>query len=317
MNHWQPSATLENLRQRGALFSYIRDFFQQRKVLEVDTAVLSACAVSDPFIDSMEVCYSPNKILYLQSSPEYAMKRLLATGIGSIYQMGKVFRNAEYGRKHNPEFTLLEWYRPNFDINSLIDEITDLISPILDLTKVEKITYSDLFKQYLGFRPETTEIAILKDITRSKFEVNIEDDDPDTWLNLLMSNVIEPELANAEAVFVTEYPASQAALAQIYKGATGYPVAARFELFVRGVELANGYQELTDWQEQKNRLEADQRKRAELDLPQRPLDLRLVAALQHGIPDCAGVALGVDRLLMLALKANSLAEVLPFDLSRA
>lgn len=322
MNDWQPSASIENLRKRGELFGYIRDFFKQRGVLEVDTPVMSNCAVSDPFIDSIEVNYCETvgiegRPLYLQTSPEYAMKRLLAAGSGPIYQMSKVFRNGEYGRRHNPEFTMLEWYRPGFDDADLIDEIEALIKPVLQLEQVERITYSDLFFRYLGFRPEEVALEDLIKETRKHIDIELDDSDPDTWLNLLMSHVIEPELEQVDAIFVMDYPQSQAALARVRRNAAGITVAARFELFVRGVELANGYYELTDSVEQKRRLDADQNQRAALDLPQRPLDTRLVDALEVGMPDCAGVALGVDRLLMLALQESSLANVIPFDLPRA
>lgn len=323
MTDWQPTASIENLRKRAELFDYIRDFFKQRDVLEVDTPVMSHCAVSDPFIDSIEVNYQASvglKIapMYLQTSPEYAMKRLLAAGSGSIYQMGKVFRNGEHGGRHNPEFTMLEWYRPGMDDADLMGEVEALIKPVLKIDgSVERITYSDLFQKYLGFRPENTGLADLIAETRKHIDIELQDDDPDTWLNLLMSHVIEPELKALKAVFVTEYPASQAALAKVREGKRGFPIAARFELFVRGVELANGYHELTDADEQKRRLEADQEQRKNLDLPLRPLDMRLVEALKKGIPDCAGVALGVDRLLMLAVSADALADIIPFDLTKA
>ena len=322
MADWQPTASIENLRKRAELFDYIRDFFKQRGVLEVDTPVMSHCAVSDPFIDSIEVNYQASVGLeiapmYLQTSPEYAMKRLLAAGSGAIYQMGKVFRNGEHGSRHNPEFTMLEWYRPGMDDADLMGEVEALIKPVLKIDgPVERITYSDLFQKYLGFRPENTGLDELIAETRKHIDIELEDDDPDTWLNLLMSHVIEPELKALKAVFVTEYPASQAALAKVREGEQGFPVAARFELFVQGVELANGYHELTDADEQKRRLEADQEQRKNLDLPQRPLDMRLVEALKKGIPDCAGVALGVDRLLMLAVSADALADVIPFDLTK-
>ena len=322
MTDWQPSASIDTLKKRAELFSYLRDFFKQRHVLEVDTPVMSNCAVSDPFIDSIEVNYHASvgqgsEPLYLQTSPEYAMKRLLAAGSGAIYQMSKVFRNGEFGNRHNPEFTMLEWYRPGMSDADLMDEVEALVNPVLGLDKVERITYSDLFECHLGFRPEGKSTAELKTETLKHIEIQLDDNDKDTWLNLLMSHVIEPRLVHSGSVFVTDYPASQAALARIRKNEAGEEVASRFELFVKGVELANGYHELTDWQEQQKRLLADQAQRAELGLPQRPLDDRLVEALKAGMPDCSGVALGVDRLLMLTLGAEKIAEVLPFDLTRA
>lgn len=322
MSDWQPSASIENLQKRAELLAYIRQFFTQREVMEVDTAVMSQCAVSDPFIDSIAVNYNETiaegtQPLYLQTSPEYAMKRLLAAGSGSIYQMSKVFRNGEYGRRHNPEFTMLEWYRLGFDDADLMAEVETFIKPVLKIDQVERITYSDLFERYLGFRPEQIKLADLIREAKKHIDIALDDSDPDTWLNLLMSHVIEPQLQSVAAIFVLDYPQSQAALAQVRKNADGVLVAARFELFVQGVELANGYYELTDWQEQERRLLADQQQRENLGLPQRPLDLRLVEALKQGMPDCAGVALGVDRLLMLALGESAIANVIPFDLPRA
>jgi len=322
MSDWRPSATIENLRHRAQLFDHIRDFFKQLDVLEVDTPVMSQCAVSDPFIDSFELNYCPvvgvdEQTYYLQTSPEYAMKRLLAAGSGAIYQMSKVFRNGEYGSRHNPEFTMLEWYQPGYDDHQLMDEVEALVVPILGLKSIERITYSDLFMRYLGFRPELVGVDRLVAETKKYVDITLQDDDPDTWLNLLISHVIEPQLKKVAAIFVTEYPASQAALAKVRQNSVGEWVAARFELFVNGVELANGYHELTDPQEQQKRLQIDQTHRERLQLPQRPLDYRLVEALEAGLPDCAGVALGVDRLLMLALNAGSIAEVIPFDYSKA
>ncbi|PIE25007.1 MAG: elongation factor P lysine(34) lysyltransferase [Neptuniibacter caesariensis] len=322
MNDWKPTAALETLRARAELLADIRAFFRARQVMEVDTPVLSHCAVSDPFIDSIVANYSPTPgaevaPLYLQTSPEYAMKRLLAAGSGAIYQLSKVFRNGEYGRHHNPEFTMLEWYRPGFTDVELMDEVADLVASVLNLQQIQRVTYSDLFFEYLGFRPEAASLAQLKAATGKHIEIQLDDQDPDTWLNLLMSHVIEPQLKRRGAVFVTEYPASQAALAQIRENENGILVATRFELFVEGIELANGYYELTDPVEQKRRLEADQAQRAAMGLPQRPLDFRLVDALAAGMPDCAGVALGFDRLLLMQTNKSSLAEVLPFDFARA
>ena len=322
MNDWQPTAEIEILQKRAELLHQVRSFFKDRNVMEVDTPVMSHCAVSDPFIDSIEVHYKPSveadsTLMFMQTSPEYAMKRLLAAGSGAIYQLSKVFRNGEVGRRHNPEFTMLEWYRPGFTDTELMDEIEALVRPVLGLESIVRVTYSDLFYRYLGFRPEQVSIEQLITETRKHIEIELEDTDPDTWLNLLMSHVIEPQLKETEAVFVMDYPASQAALAKVRKNAQGVEVAARFELFVRGVELANGYYELTDAKEQKQRLDADQAQRKQLGLPQRPLDYRLVDALQAGIPECAGVALGFDRLLWLASDKSSLAEVLPFSFDRA
>jgi len=322
MTPWQPSASVETLQQRAAILGRIRTFFSQRQVLEVETPLMSHCAVSDPHIDSISVNYqaagdSAQALLYLQTSPEYAMKRLLAAGSGCVYQLGKAFRNGESGRRHNPEFTMLEWYRIGFTDTDLMDEIEALVSPILGIEGIERQTYLDIFQQYLKVDPTVLSVAELKKLTAEYIEIELDDSDPVTWRDLLFSHVIEPQLQARNAVFVTDYPADQAALARLKTDASGRQVAARFELFVRGMELANGYHELTDAQEQARRFEADQAYRAAHGLPQRPLDMRVVGALQTGLPDCAGVALGVDRLVMLALGAEALSQVLAFDVSRA
>lgn len=317
---WRPNAPIEHLRARAAILAQIRTFFAERQVLEVETPVLSKCAVSDPFIDSLEVSFGfqpgiEDERLYLQTSPEYAMKRLLAAGSGDIYQMAKVFRNGESGRRHNPEFTLLEWYRLGFDDRQLMAEVEALIREVVPALQVRYLSYADLFEQELGLDPHRATLEQLQQRCREHVEAPFDDDDRDTWLNLLMSHVLEPRLQGA--VFIHSYPASQAALARVREDAQGRPVAARFELFVDGVELANGYHELTDAAEQARRLNADQQQRAALGLPQRPLDTRLVQALAAGMPDCAGVALGVDRLVMLALGADSLDQVVSFMHERA
>lgn len=284
---------------------------------------MSQCAVSDPFIDTIETCYADyvgadSYPLYLQTSPEYAMKRLLAAGSGAIYQLGKAFRNGESGsRRHNPEFTLLEWYRPGFDEQSLMDEVEALITPILGIDTVERLSYAQIFEQYLGFDPHHVTLDQLVAETHRHIDIDLQDDDRDTWLNLLMSHVIEPHMVGRGAVFIFDYPASQAALAQVRTDTKGRLVAARFELFVQGIELANGYHELTDADEQQQRLLKDQHTRKQLGLPQRPLDMRLVSALAAGMPECAGVALGVDRLVMLALDAESIQEVIAFPIEQA
>ncbi|GAA0791468.1 EF-P lysine aminoacylase EpmA [Marinobacterium sediminicola] len=317
---WRPSAPIENLRARGKVLAQIRRFFAQREVLEVETPVLSKCAVSDPFIDSLEVSFGfqpgvEDERLYLQTSPEYAMKRLLAAGSGDIYQMAKVFRNGESGRRHNPEFTMLEWYRLGFDDRQLMAEVEALIREVVPELQVRYLSYADLFEQELGLDPHRATLEQLQQRCREHLDAPFDDDDRDTWLNLLMSHVLEPRLKGA--VFIHSYPASMAALAQVRKDAQGRQVAARFELFVDGVELANGYHELTDAAEQARRLNADQLQRAALGLPQRPLEQRLVQALEAGIPECAGVALGVDRLVMLALGVDSLEQVVSFMHERA
>lgn len=317
---WRPGAAMENLQRRARMLARVRDFFAQREVMEVDTQLLSHCAVSDPFIDSIEASYGsvPGQVthtLYLQTSPEYAMKRLLAAGSGAIYQLAKVFRNGESGSRHNPEFTMLEWYRPGFSAEKLMDEVEALAAEVMPGFSAQRISYRGLFQREFGIDPHQEPVARLKALCRRYLDAPFEDESRDTWLNLLMSHVIEPRLI--EPLFVYGFPASQAALAQVVEDETGTLVATRFELFVQGVELANGYRELTDAGEQRRRLELDQSRRAELGLPQRPLEQRLVKALDAGLPDCAGVALGFDRLVMLALGAQRIDQVIPFAFERA
>jgi len=319
---WQPSASIENLKRRAEMLAQVRQFFAARGVMEVDTPVMSHCAVSDPFIDTIETCYRPHlqaesAALYLQTSPEYAMKRLLAAGSGAIYQMAKAFRNGEYGRRHNPEFTMLEWYRPGFDDQQLMAEVEALVAGVLGDIQISRHSYAELFQRFLAIDPHRATAAELAALTRQHIDIELDDEDPDTWLNLLMSHLIEPQLEAEGAVFVYDYPASQAALAKVKTDVEGRQVAARFELFVAGIELANGYHELTDAAEQKRRLLQDQHNREQLGLPQRPLDMRLVAALEAGMPECAGVALGIDRLVMMALETSNIGDVLAFPLERA
>ncbi|WP_027854617.1 EF-P lysine aminoacylase EpmA [Marinobacterium litorale] len=319
-NDWHPSAPIANLQARARLLAQVRQFFAERKVMEVDTQLLSQAAVSDPFIESFEAIYRPSPeqqgvALYLQTSPEYAMKRLLAAGSGPIYQLGKVFRNGERGRRHNPEFTMLEWYRPGYSANQLMDEVEQLVLQTLQADQIERISYRDLFVKYLALDPHVVPTDILRALCRSRLGVEFEDDSRDTWLELLMSHLIEPQLQ--QPVFVHSFPSTQAALAQVVTDERGVEVATRFELYMGGVELANGYQELTDADEQARRLQVDQARRQALGLPQRPLEQRLVAALKATMPECSGVALGFDRLLMLALGVDSIDQVIAFPFERA
>ncbi|MBR9868915.1 MAG: EF-P lysine aminoacylase GenX [Oceanospirillales bacterium] len=317
---WQATAPIENLRKRAEIFARIRGFFAGHNVMEVETPLMTSAAVSDPYIDTIECRYHPlpgqqEQIRYLQSSPEYAMKRLLASGSGAIYQICKAFRNGECGRRHNPEFTMLEWYRPGFDHHQLMDEVEALVGPVIGISGFQRISYAELFRHYLKIDLQAVTVTELAAITRQHIDVEMEDENRDNWLNLLMSHLIEPQLADKGAVFVYDYPASQAALARTAVSAEGVPVACRFELFVAGVELANGYYELTDAAEQARRFQQDIAQRQSEGLPVRPTDSLLVDALENGMPECAGVAMGLDRLVMLAIGTERISEViaLPFD----
>jgi len=306
--HWQPTASLENLKQRARIIAAIRNHFAQHNVLEVETPQLAPTTVTDPHLNSIAVPgYG-----YLQTSPEYAMKRLLAAGSGSIYQIGKAFRADEVGRRHNPEFTLLEWYRVGFTLDQLIDDVANIADIALGEQKIARHRYRDLFRTHLQLDPLTCDISTLASTAKKHIDISFADADRDTWLELLMSHLIEPQLGINELSFVVDYPPSQAALARLRVDDDGEKIASRFELYFRGVELANGYHELIDAPEQRARFEADLREREKLGLPSAPFDENLLAALEHGLPDCSGVALGLDRLIMLAVSAGNLGDVISF-----
>lgn len=326
---WQPAASKDRLFARADLLKKIRIFFEQKGVLEVETPILSHAAGSDPSLGVIPVSYQADshqkeQTLFLQTSPEFAMKRLLASGSGAIFQICKSFRNAEQGARHNPEFTLLEWYQPGFDEYQLMDEVMDLVqfvmqslSPevIYPKEKWQRYTYQSLFEQHLGINPHKVELEDLVDLAKSTIDIELEHASKDTWLELLFSHLIEPQLQ--DPVFIYEYPATQAALAKIEINSEGIEVARRFELVIEGMEIANGYYELTDVNEQRRRFSYDQKVRLEQQLNQNPIDENLLAALQSGLPSCSGVALGLDRLLMLICEARSIDEVLAFPLNRA
>jgi lysyl-tRNA synthetase class 2 len=320
---WQPTASLDALRARADLNAKIRGYFAEQNVLEVETPLLAAAATLDPNIEPLQTrCGAVKHPLYLQTSPEYAMKRLLAAGSGSIYQLGKAFRDDACARRHNPEFTMLEWYRVEFNWRELVDDVVAITHFALGDLPVTLISYGDLFEQHLDINPHRATAEELADIAKENFDLAFDDADRDTWLNLLFAAVIEPTLGFdendlPEICIVYDYPASQAALAQIVEDDNGDTVAQRFEVFVSGMELANGYQELTDAVEQRQRFAHEQQLLGEKGLPVRDSDARLLAALENGLPDCSGVALGIDRLLMLQLGVNSIEQVLAFSAQHA
>lgn len=325
LRHWRPTATLDRLRMRAEILGRIRGFFSARGVMEVETPLLSWAGVTDPYIDSIPAQYigpgvADGATLYLHTSPEYAMKRLLAAGSGPIYQLCKVFRQGECGRRHNPEFTMLEWYRPGWDHHALMDEVEQLVqgllSPYLTLGVSQCVSYRDLFCAELGIDPFQVSLAELQQCAQAHgIDFLADDSDRDTWLNLLLSHLIEPRLGVGRLLFLHSYPPSQAALARLQPGEPA--TAARFELYLNGVELANGFYELTDAEEQRRRFEHDLQQRQQLGKPSMPIDQALLEALSAGMPTCAGVALGVDRLVMQAAGANCIDEVLGFGLERA
>ena len=304
------------------MLAAIRSFFSHHGVLEVETPVLSAAAASDPAIESLTTCYRgpgapAGGRMYLHTSPEFAMKRLLAAGSGPIYQICRVFRDGESGRRHNPEFTLLEWYRPEYDHHQLMDEVEVLLLSLLPAPRpVSRFSYRELFQHHLGIDPHSASTDSLRRLANERgIEVDLSLDCRDAWLDLLLSHCIEPRLAGSGLCFVHDYPASQASLARVEPGDP--PLAARFECYLDGVELANGFHELADAGEQRRRFQHDLeiRQHSRGKLP--PLDERLLAALQFGLPDCAGVALGIDRLLMQITGADHIDQVLTFPLERA
>ncbi|TCO76791.1 EF-P lysine aminoacylase EpmA [Chromatocurvus halotolerans] len=318
MNDWRPSADLDVLRQRASLLAAVRAFFDRRGVWEVDTPLLAAHTVTDPALEPLIVqhCGGSERPRYLQTSPEYAMKRLLAAGSGAIYQIAHAFRDDEQGRWHNPEFTLLEWYRPGLDLDGLMTEVADLVLPLLGRQRSQRFRYRDLFRETLSLDPFTATDADLAAAARRCVDTGGMTGGRDLWLDLLMTHAIEPVLAEQGVVFIHDYPASQAALARC-RWLDGVEVAARFELYIDGVELANGFHELADAGEQSRRFAADNRVRRERGLPERETDGYLLAALEAGLPDCSGVALGLDRLLMVMCGAPQLSAVMPFDWQRS
>lgn len=307
---WEPSAQLTTLRERARLLGRIRAFFAARDVLEVDVPVLGTCTVTDPHLQAIPADVAGQRH-FLQTSPEYYMKRLLAYGSGSCYCLGKAFRQDERGRRHRPEFTMLEWYRTGFDDSDLRREVLELLACVAGrAVPAQQRSYGELFTSYLGLDPHTASAEELAHLAAERLDVHWNDTDKSTWLDLLFSHCIEPHLKNI--VLVYDYPACQCALAKVAESEQGQSVAKRFELFWDGMELANGYWELTDAREQARRFTRDNKIREQLGLPEVVADQQLLAALEAGLPECAGVALGVDRLLMCLLGASSIDEVVPF-----
>jgi elongation factor P--(R)-beta-lysine ligase len=314
---WQPSAPASNLRLRAEILKKIRLFFEERDVLEVETPLLCHATATDPqlasFITELSLSESHSETLYLQTSPEFAMKRLLAAGSGSIYQICKAFRNGETGRKHNPEFTLLEWYRLNFNHVDLMNEVDQFLCHLLPVESADRISYRALFNSFFSINPHTSPVAELKGIVKSHHLENNFDAsnaDRDFWLDFLLTHVIEPELGLERPIFIYDYPASQAGLAKI-KVTGDFCVGERFEVYFKGMELANGYHELADKDEQLARFNRDNHIRNKQNLPSIPVDRYLLDALSC-FPSCAGVALGIDRLVCLAADADHISEVITF-----
>lgn len=318
---WGPVASQEVLKLRAQQLAWVRDFFAGRHVMEVETPVLGRFGVTDPNIDSIPARATPvagrGAGGWLQTSPEYHMKRLLAAGSGPIWQCSRVFRDGERGARHNPEFSLLEWYRPGFDDRALMDEVAELVCGWLSLPQPARLDYRDVVRRYAGVDPMEAPLAELAALCEGWVGPELAGRlDRDACLDLLMSYRVEPALREGPPVFICHYPASQAALARI-SVMDGHPVAHRFELYVQGLELCNGYWELTDPDEQRARFVADNQRREALGKPVMAADGAFLQALASGLPDCAGVALGLDRLLMLKAGEADIARVLTFPFERA
>lgn len=312
---WRPSASRETLAHRAVLLSRVRDYFAATGALEVETPSLSRTAVTDVHLSSVgaDVC---GKRFHLHTSPEYAMKRLLAAGHGDIWQLARVYRDGEAGRWHSPEFMLLEWYRLGLDHHALMRDVEtlvlDLLRPTRLLAATETLSYAEALRVHAGLDAFSASAGeVIRRLGQEGIDVPAGlDADRDACLDLLMSTVVGPRLGSNRLTFIHDYPASQAALARI-RG----PVASRFELYLDGIELANGFHELNDAAEQRQRFEQDRVARERRGLPKASNDERFLAALASGLPDCAGVALGFDRLVMCALQLRHIdaATAFPFE----
>ncbi|HBP78316.1 MAG TPA: elongation factor P lysine(34) lysyltransferase, partial [Halomonas sp.] len=299
----------------------VRAFFAARDIWEVETPVLGQGGSTDVHLVSLSSLARTDKgqrKLWLQTSPEFHMKRLLAADSGPIFQLAKSFRDGEVGARHNIEFTMLEWYRPGFTLAQLIEETTALVEHVLPQSPgpVVYYRYRELFHRHLEVDPFTTSLVTLRSLAAERGNMSAQalaEEGRDTCLDLLMGMVIEPTLGQQELSVVVDYPASQAALARRHQDADGEWVASRFELYLNGIELANGYDELTDAEEQRQRFDADNAERRRLGLPEVDVDAHLLAALEQGLPASSGVALGLDRLIQLALGKARLEEVLAFS----
>ena len=314
MNTRDPGATRSMLKQRARLLAECRTFFADRGVLEVDTPILRTATVTDLHIDSLTTRLADGRQLFLQTSPEYAMKCLIAAGAGDIYQLGHVFRDEPPARHHHPEFMLLEWYRMGYDLDALIHEVITLLTQLIGARLTEPpevLSYREVFLDRLGVDPLTCDTADLESLARQA-GASPQDYDRDTLLDLLMAIHVGPTLGRSRLTVVTQYPASQAALARLIPGHP--PTAARFEAYCEGIELCNGFHELSDPAEQRKRFEADVAKRRALGRSAVAIDETLLDALASGLPDCAGVAVGFDRVVMLAIGCPQLAEAMPFSL---
>lgn len=324
-NEWQPTCSIGLLHLRAQLFAEIRQFFSARAVLEVETPLLSYCSGTDPQLDffTTDYCSPPLRhTLFLQTSPEFAMKRLLAAGSGSIYQLCKAFRNGESGRYHNPEFSLLEWYRVGFTLPQLMDEIAELICLVFKghrtLDATQRFSYQELFHRYTGLDPlvfSYQDYCAYAQDNHTPEAVSICGYDHALWLDFIFSHKVQPRLGENALCMVYDYPACQSSLARINK--SNPYVTDRVEVFINGVELGNGYYELTDAKEQDRRFDKEIAIRQQRNSPVTVKDKHLIAAMEAGLPECSGMAIGLDRLLMLLTNSANINDVLNFPVHRA
>lgn len=321
--NWRPSASFEAIRLRARLNATVRAYFAARGVLEVETPLMSQAGNTDPNIASFPLAFGGHidagpRQRWLRTSPEFPLKRLLAAGLGDCYELGRVFRDGEAGGRHNPEFTMLEWYRVGWDHQRLIGECADLLRECLALVgreaRLHRVAYRDLYRDRLGIDPMHDDVEVLRNAL-GDIHIDHEGLGRDDWLDLLMTHRLQPAFPDDQLLALYDYPASQCALARVRAAET--PVAERFEIYLGPLELANGYHELADADEQARRFHGDVATRGVRGEPAPAIDARLLAALAAGFPDCAGVALGVDRLLMAMLGTPRIADVLAFDFARA
>jgi elongation factor P--(R)-beta-lysine ligase len=307
---WRPTCAIPHLKKRSEMMKAIRHFFELRQYLEVETPYMAHFGVTDPHLANIEAQFR-GQSYFLQTSPEYHMKRLLAAGSGPIFQIARVFRDDEFGRWHNPEFTLLEWYQLGVDHYYLIAEIEALFKTLCDAPDFIHMRYQAAFEHYCQFNPLDVTHAEIHEVCDQLGYGNVlnAEESIDQHLHLLMAMVVEPGIARDydAPVVMLDFPASQASLAK-----TEGKTAHRFEIYWRGVELANGFHELTDAHLQARRFEEDNQVRQQLNYPIKKVDHLLLAALEHGLPECSGVALGLDRLFALILKQDNIAQVLSF-----
>lgn len=324
---WRPTASIDEIKRRASVLSEIRIFFNQRGLIEVDTPLLCRDTVTDPFVAAIPVpnisACSSSPAGYLQTSPEYAMKRLLAAyghELLGIYQLGKAFRDDPCSPRHNPEFTMLEWYRVGYSLSQLIQEVSELLHCVYQSQRrkvvITQLTYQEVFEARFQVNPHSVERQEILPLARNWLPHACSDLGKKELLDLMFSFGIEPELKQFPAVFITDYPECMSALARLKLQQDGVHTANRFELYLNGYEVANGYEELLDVKEHLTRFSADQIQRKSLGLPVPDIDRKFISAIKCGLPECSGVAMGVDRLLM-ALTGKSISGVTCFPYNSA